>query len=65
MKKTYQKKVKSGNIFRFFSVKKDYFGNWTIYNANEDFSPIIGAPPFSVGHRTKKQAMEFLDSFAD
>lgn len=61
MGKAYHKEVAG----RFFNIKKDYFGNWSIYSADENFEPICGAPPFSVGHRTKKQAVEFLESFAE
>ena len=50
---------------RYFCVKKDFSGNWSIYSADENFDRIVGCPPFSVGHRTKKQAMDFLDTFAD
>lgn len=63
MSKVYQKKIECQGSTRYFRVKMDYFGNWSIYSANEDFSPVVGAPPFSVGHRTKKQAIEFLESF--
>ena len=61
MTKAYNKSVGGRN----FTVKKDYFGNWTIYNADENFKPVAGCPPFSVGHRTKKSAMDFLTSFSD
>ena len=61
MAKTYTKTIGGRN----FNVKKDYFGNWSIYSADENFEPVLGCPPFSVGHRTKKQAMEFLDSFSE
>lgn len=50
---------------RNFLVFKDYFGNWSIRSADDNFESVVGAPPFSVGHRTKREAFAFLDSFAD
>jgi hypothetical protein len=58
---TYKKTVAG----KHFIIRKDYFGNWTVWATEADFVPIVGAPPFSVGHRTKRQAIEFLDSFDD
>ena len=49
---------------RNYLIFKDYFGNWSIRSADEDFNAIVGAPMFSVGHRTKADAIKFLDSFA-
>lgn len=50
---------------RNFEIKKDYFGNWAIWSRGDNFEQITGAPAFSVGHRTKKDAMNFLETFAD
>ncbi len=49
---------------RNFLIFKDYFGNWSIRSADENFDTVMGAPPFSVGHRTKTEAIKFLDDFA-
>ena len=58
------KKYKHTVEGRNFLVFKDYFGNWSISSADENFNSVVGAPPFSVGHRTKADAICFLDSFA-
>ena len=60
MAKKYKHTVQNRN----FLICKDYFGNWRIDSADEDFNAVVGAPPFSVGHRTKADAIRFLDSFA-
>jgi hypothetical protein len=57
--RAYRKTVQGRN----FTVKRDYFGNWSIYSADENFEPVLGAPPFSVGHRTKADALRFLNGF--
>jgi hypothetical protein len=59
--KTYKKTVAG----RHFIIREDYFGTWTVWANDADFVPTLGAPPFSVGHRTKRQAIEFLDNFHD
>ncbi|WP_111732209.1 hypothetical protein [Roseovarius amoyensis] len=50
---------------RNFVIFKDYFGNWSIRSADENFETVVGAPPFSVGHRTKRDAISFLDGLAE
>lgn len=48
---------------RFFKIVKDYFGNWSIWNCDENGERVAGCPAFSVGHRTRKDAVLFLESF--
>lgn len=50
---------------RVFLVGKDYFGCWSVWSAYDDGEIAVGVPPFSVGHRTKKDAVEFIRSFED
>ncbi len=50
---------------RNFEIVRDHFGNWSIWNVDENFNRVVGAPPFSVGHRTRKAAIEFLETFKD
>lgn len=59
------KKYKHTAGGRNFVIFRDYFGMWTVRSADEDFSTVVGAPPFSVGHPTKKHAIEFLDGLVE
>lgn len=61
MNRRYNKTVNGQN----FVIVRDYFGNWSIYNAMPNFDLVVGCPPFSVGHRTKKAAIAFLEDFMD
>ena len=57
MPKKYLERVGERN---FLVIKDYYFGNWSICLADECGNTVLGAAPFSIGHRTKEEALEYI-----
>lgn len=45
---------------KYFLVIKDFYGLWVIFNADSSFKAMLGCPPYSTGHPSKKHAIDSL-----